>query len=68
MFPFFDKKILINRIHGGLFGSYSRMVEQGKPPPLKKKKKICHTYPTMMKLGTVMPYLKKIKKLSLEFR
>ena len=24
--------------------------------------KICHTYPTMMKLGTVIPYLKKIKK------
>ena len=22
--------------------------------------KICHTYPTMMKLGTVIPYLKKI--------
>ena len=21
--------------------------------------KICHTYPTMMKLGTVIPYLKK---------
>ena len=27
------------------------------PPP-----KICHTYPTMIKLGTVMPYLKKIQK------
>ena len=25
--------------------------------------KICHTYPTMMKLCTVMPYLKKIQKL-----
>ena len=24
--------------------------------------KICHTYPTMMKLGTVIPYLKKIQK------
>ena len=24
---------------------------------------ICHTYPTMMKLGTVIPYLKKIKKI-----
>ena len=22
--------------------------------------KICHTYPTMMKLGTVIPYLKKV--------
>ena len=24
--------------------------------------KICHTYPTTMKLGTVIPYLKKIQK------
>ena len=23
--------------------------------------KICHTYPTIMKLGTVIPYLKKIQ-------
>ena len=35
--------------------------------------KICHTYPTMMKLGTVIPYLRKTQKLyksrdtSLEF-
>ena len=27
--------------------------------PLPKK---CHTYPTMMKLGTVLPYLKRSKK------
>ena len=25
--------------------------------------KICHTYPAMMKLSTVIPYLKKIQKL-----
>ena len=25
--------------------------------------KICHTYPTMMKLGTVRPYLKKTEKI-----
>ena len=25
--------------------------------------KICHTHPTMMKLGTVIPYLKKIPKI-----
>ena len=24
---------------------------------------ICHTYPTMMKFGTVIPYLKKIQKI-----
>ena len=31
-----------------------------KSPPLPK---ICHTYPTMMKLGSVIPYLKKIRKI-----
>ena len=31
-----------------------------KKPPLPK---ICHTYPTMMKFGTVIPSLKKIQKL-----
>ena len=30
-----------------------------KRPPFPK---ICHTYPTMMKLGTVIPYLKEIQK------
>ena len=25
--------------------------------------KICHTYPTMIKLGTVIPYIKKIQKI-----
>ena len=29
------------------------------PPPLSK---ICHTYRTIMKLGTIIPYLKKIQK------
>ena len=32
--------------------------QKGHPLP-----KICHIYPTMMKLGTVIPYLKKIKKI-----
>ena len=31
---------------------------KGSPLP-----KICRTYPTMMKLGTVIPYLKKFQKL-----
>ena len=31
-----------------------------KRPPILK---ICHTYPTMMKLGTVILYLKVIQKL-----
>ena len=33
----------------------------GKKPTLFPK--ICHTYPRMMKLGTVIPYLKMIKKI-----
>ena len=32
----------------------------GKKVPLPK---ICHTYPTMIKLGTIIPYLKKIQKM-----
>ena len=31
-----------------------------KRPPLPK---ICHTYPTMMKLGTIISYLTKIQKI-----
>ena len=30
------------------------------PSPLSE---ICHTYPTMMRLGAVVPYLKKIQKI-----
>ena len=33
---------------------------QKKPLPSSK---ICRIYPTMMKLGTVIPYLKKIQKI-----
>ena len=46
--------IAFNPIQDGLFRGCSRM----RPPLLK----ICHTYPTMMKLGTVIPYPKKIQK------
>ena len=41
----------------GLFEAASGLREK-EPLP-----KICRTYPTMMKLGTVIPYLKKIKKM-----
>ena len=50
--------ILLNPIQEGPFRGGSRMGVQ-KGPLLK----FCHTYPTMMKLGTVIPYLKKIKKI-----
>ena len=43
----------------GFFGDVHRwgLVQKG---PLSK---ICHAYPTMMKIDTVLPYLKKIQKL-----
>ena len=43
----------------GLFGAAHRWVG-AKSPPLPK---ICHTYPTVMKLGTVIPRPKKIQKI-----
>ena len=49
----------VNPIQDGLFRGCSRMEEGGRPPVHK----ICHTYATMMKLGTVIPYLKKVKKI-----
>ena len=50
-----------NPIQDGLFRGCSRMGGgAGKKSPLPK---ICRTYPTMMKLGTVIPYLKKLQKL-----
>ena len=50
---------LFNPIQNGPFWGCSRIGE-GKIPPLSK---ICHTYPTMMKLNIVIPYLKKIQKI-----
>ena len=42
----------------GFFGAAHEWV--GKKAPLPK---ICYTYPTIMKLGTVIPCLKKIEKI-----
>ena len=42
----------------GLFGAAHGWGE-GKKAPFPKT---CHTYPAMIKLGTVIPYLKKIQK------
>ena len=41
----------------GLFGAAHGWGEKKGPLP-----KICHTYPTMIKLGTVILYLKKTGK------
>ena len=43
----------------GFFGAAHGWGEGQKGPTLPK---ICHTYPTKMKLGTVIPYPKKIQK------
>ena len=51
---------LLKPIQDGLFGGCSRMRSKRSPFP-----KICHTYPTMMKPGTVIPYLKKTQKIYL---
>ena len=48
-----------NPIQDGLFRGCLRMWGPKKSP----LPKIRHTYPTMMKLDTVVPYLKKIQKL-----
>ena len=54
----------INPIQNGLFRGCSWKGRRGggakRPHPLPK---ICHRYPTMMKLGTVIPCLKKIQKI-----
>ena len=49
----------LNRIQNGLFLSCSRIWGGAKKP---FHHKICHKYPAMIKLGIVIPYLKKIKK------
>ena len=50
---------MFNPNQDGLCSGFSQM-GGGKKAPLPK---ICHTYPKMMKLGTVIPYLKKIQKI-----
>ena len=56
---FFDD-IKINPIQDGLFRGCSRM--HGWPKRTSPLPKICHIYLAIMKLGTVIRYLKKIKK------
>ena len=44
----------------GLVGAAQGWGKRAIRPPLPK---ICHTYPTMMKLGTIIAYLKKSQKI-----
>ena len=53
-----SKSSLFNPIQDGFFQGFSWMGEAKRPLP-----KICHTYLTMMKLGTVILYLNKFQKL-----
>ena len=56
----YENRVLeFNPIQDGHFRECSG-VGRAKKAPLPK---ICHRYPTMMKLGTVIPYLKKIQKI-----
>ena len=48
-----------NPVQDGLFRGCSQMGGSLKMAPLPK---ICRTYPTMIQLGTVIPYLKRTKK------
>ena len=46
----------------GIFGAAHGLGGGAKRPPTPLPK-ICQTYPKMMKLGTVIPYLKGIQKI-----
>ena len=56
---YFDLLLTLSRL--GIFVTAQRLGEVGKKASLPK---ICHTDPTLIKLGTVIPYLKKIEKRS----
>ena len=51
-------ELVLNPIQDGPFRGCSRMGGKKVPHP-----KICHTYPAIMKLGIIIPYLKKIQKI-----
>ena len=52
--------VFLNPIQHGVFLGLLKDGGGGKKALFPK---ICHTYPTMMKLGTVIPYPKKIQKI-----
>ena len=47
----------------GIFGAAHGCEVWGRGVKNVPLPKICHTYPTMMKLSTVIPYLKKIQNI-----
>ena len=52
--------VLLTLFRMGLFGAAHGLRREGGKGPYFSK--TCHTYSTMMKLGTVIPYLRKIQK------
>ena len=57
---FFSSVINFKLIQGGCFCGCSRIGEGWKKYPVPK---ICHRYSTIIKLGTVIPYLEKMQKI-----
>ena len=53
-------KVELSLFKMGIFGAAHGWGGSEKGPSIPK---ICQTYPTMMKLGTVIPYLKKIQNI-----
>ena len=51
---------LLKRFSGWAFSGL--LTDEGRGCKKAPHPKICHTYLTMMKLGTVIPYLKKVQK------
>ena len=53
---------ILDPIQDGPFSGLLMNKGEQPPPPLPISK-TCHIYPTIMRLGTVLPYLKKIQKI-----
>ena len=58
--PQFQYSSYLTVFRMGYFQGCSQIGRRGRETNLTK---ICYTYPTMMKLGTVKPYIKKIQKI-----
>ena len=60
MSQFLPMQVTLTLFRMGFFGAAHEWGGAFCPPPPSK---ICHTYPTIMKLGTDIPYLRKIQKM-----
>ena len=55
-----NKNLTFNSIQDGLLAG---LLTDGRGKKVSPIPKICHTYTAMMKLGTVIPYLRRIQKI-----